>query len=98
MASYICKENYLAQIILFCPTELGIKLISSLNFRSTKWKIKKIKDGGLMKPFPKAVKRRLQKKPLQFLANKGAVGSHATAQEKCCMAFLGLPLLLVLSL
>lgn len=45
-----------------------------------------------MKPFPKAVKRKLQKKPVQCLANKGAVGSHATPQGQYCRAFLGLPL------
>lgn len=50
-----------------------------------------------MKPFPKAVKRKLQKKPVQCLANKGAVGSHATPQGQYCRAFLGLPLFLALS-
>lgn len=39
------KKNYLEQIILFCPTELGIQFLSSFNFKSTEWKMENIKDG-----------------------------------------------------
>jgi len=39
------KENYLDQAIFDCPTEQGIKFLSGLNFRSTKSRVEKIKDG-----------------------------------------------------